>query len=167
VRTKLAAVASAVAVLVAGVGAWAIVRDHRDGGPAVRRAVARVRDAHPVLLPTIIPSAWKTETDVSRSFFRARYTSPDGTEWFQIAIAVPNPALSTSGTTNTTIAFRNDRAARYDVHGATRSIRWSEKGSWTAHVGGQSRDSVPYEVTGDGLGEARFLDIARSLEEAA
>ena len=166
-RTKLAALALAVAVLAAGVGGWATVRSRHDAEPAVERTVARARDAHPLLLPTNIPVGWRAETEVSRSFFRVRYTNPGGQPWFEIAIAVANPPLPDDRATTKTMRFRDDDDAHYEEREGVQRLRWTEPGSWTSHVGGQPDDVVPYEVTGEGLSEARFFRMAESLEEVA
>jgi hypothetical protein len=167
VRTKLAALALALAVLAAGVGAWAIVRNGHGDEPAVERAVERARDAHPLLLPTNIPVGWTAETEVSRSFFRVRYTAPGGQPWFEVAIAVANPPLPDDRASTKTVRFRDDDDAHYEERDGVQTLRWTEPGSWTSHVGAQPDDQVPYEMTADGLSEARFFRMAESLEEVA
>jgi hypothetical protein len=167
VRTKLAALALALAVLAAGVGGWAIVRSRDADGPAVERAVERARDAHPLLLPTNMPVGWKAETEVSRSFFRVRYNAPDGLRWFEVAIAVANPPLPDDLASTKTVRFRDDDDAHFETRDGVQTLRWTEPGSWTSHVGGQPDDEVPYVVTAEGLSEARFFRMAESLEEVA
>jgi hypothetical protein len=167
VRTKLAALALAFAVLAAGLGGWAIVDRRHGDEPAVERAVERARDAHPLLLPTNIPVAWKAETEVSRSFFRVRYTAPGGKLWFEVALGVPNPPLPDDRAVTKTVRFRDDDDAHYEDREGVQTLRWTEPGSWTSHVGAQPDDQVPYEVTSEGLSEARFFRMAESLEEVA
>jgi hypothetical protein len=164
VRTKLTAVAALVVVLALGVTAWVVVRADGDGDGTVEAAVERARDAHPLLLPTKIPVAWTPQTEVSRSFFSARFVAPAGDEWFQVAIAVANPPLPDTTAKVKTMSFRDDDEATYVVQGDVRTLRWSEPGSWTSHVGGQPDDLVPYEVTSAGLDEDRFFSYAESLQ---
>ena len=166
-RTKLAALALALAVLAAGVGGWAIMRNGHDDGSTVERRVAWARDAHPLLLPTNVPLTWKAETEVSRSFFRVRYTAPGGQPWFEVAIAVANLPLPDDRAITKTVRFRDDDDAHYEEREGVQTLRWTEPGSWTSHVGGQPDDVVPYEATGEGLSEAQFLRMAESLEEVA
>jgi hypothetical protein len=158
------AVAALVVVLALGVTAWVVVRDGGDDDTTVEVAVARTRDAHPLLLPTKIPVRWTPQTEVSRSFFSARYVAPGGGAWFQVAIAVANPPLPDDTTEAKTMSFRDDEDATYVVEGDVRTLRWSESGTWTSHVGGQPDDAVPYEVTSEGLDEDRFFAYAESLQ---
>jgi hypothetical protein len=158
------AVAALVVVLALGVTAWVVLRADDDSDDTVAEAVERARDAHPLLLPSRIPVRWTPQTEVSRSFFSARYLEPAGDEWFQVAIAVANPPLPDATTEVKTMSFRDDDEATYVVRGDLRRLRWSEPGSWTSHVGGQPDDEVPYEVTGKGLDEATFFAYAESLK---
>jgi hypothetical protein len=158
------AVAALVVVVALGVTAWVVLRDGGEADGTVEEAVVRARDAHPLLLPTKIPVRWTPQTEVSRSFFSARFVAPGGGEWFQVAIAVANPPLPDGTTEVKTMSFRDDDEATYVVQGDVRTLRWSEPGTWTSHVGGQPDDAVPYEVTSDGLDEETFFTYAESLQ---
>jgi hypothetical protein len=167
VRTKLLVLGALVAVALAGAGAWTVLR-HDDGDDApVEEQVQRVADARPLLLPTKIPAGWTARATVGRSFFRVRYSAPDGQRWFEVAIAVPNGSLPDDDTTMKAMKFRADDEADLESTGDSLALRWSEPGSWTSHVAGQPTDAVPYEVRSEGLDEAELLDIAESLEDVA
>jgi hypothetical protein len=105
------AVAALVVVLALGVTAWVVLRADDDSDDTVAEAVERARDAHPLLLPSRIPVRWTPQTEVSRSFFSARYLEPAGDEWFQVAIAVANPPLPDATTEVKTMSFRVDDEA--------------------------------------------------------
>jgi hypothetical protein len=167
VRTKLLALGLLVAVALAGVGAWTVVRDDGGDDAPVEEQVQRVADARPLLLPTKIPAGWTARATVGRSFFRVRYQAPDGPQWVEVAIAVPNPSIPDGESTMRTLTFRADDEADLETTGDTRALRWSERGSWTSHVAGQPTDAVPYEVRSEGLDEAELLDIAESLQDVA
>jgi hypothetical protein len=167
VRTKLLALGLLVAVALAGLGAWTVLgHDDPDDAPAEEQ-VRRVADARPLLLPTKIPGGWTARATVGRSFFRVRYSAPDASEWFEVAIAVPNPSLPDDETTMKAMKFRADDEADLESSGDVLALRWSEPGTWTSHVAGQPSDAVPYEVRSEGLDEDELLEIAESLEDVA
>ena len=166
VRTRYVALGLAVALLVAGVGTWAVVDRRNAGGSSVERTVKSVHDAHPLLLPTKIPSSWKAEANASRSFFTVTYRA-DADRWVRLAVAVANPPLPHPGATEKTMTFRADTKATYVVDGDSRVLRWREPGQWTPHVAGERGDAVPYELAARGVDDATFLAIAGSLRSVS
>ena len=125
-------------------------------GSPVERAVKRVKDARPVLLPTRVPPGCRARVTESRSYYAVTYRA--GTRSVELAIEVPNLSHP-----QRTLDFRHDAKAEYEVEGEDRSVAWWEPGRWNGHIAGARTDAVPYVFSTHGISEDEFWSIARSL----
>lgn len=126
-----------------------------------------VSGAHPLLLPTAIPSNWSaTVMNLSAAFFSVVYVSPDGEQTVEFAITVPNPAPPGPNTTQSQPNFHGDVHSVFQVddnnqRAGYRWLMWNEPGTWTEPNG---LPGVPYFLITNGLTDAQFWAIAHSVK---
>jgi len=129
---------------------------------------ATVTGAHPLLLPTTIPSNWSAVvTNLGPSFFTVTYTSPNGAKEVELAIVVPNPPPPGAHGSQSNPRFHGDRHSLYQVADKTTStsprfLIWNEPGTWSEPNG---LPGVPYMLSTTGLTDAEFWAIANSLHK--
>ena len=151
-----------VALRIRAVAAIVIVAAACSGssGSPIERAVKRVKDARPVLLPTKVPPGYRARVTESRSFYAVTYKA--GSRSIELEIEVPNLAHP-----QRTLDFRHDAKAEYEVDGEDRSVAWWEPGRWNGHIAGARSGAVPYVFATHGVPEAEFWSIARSLRSVS
>ena len=139
---------------------------------------ATVKNTHPVLLPTYLPSggAWDALVQVSADDFNITYESDQRDKTITFGIVVANPPPGTGAhASDSRVKFRNaiglkyssDGYAEYFVYDTTdplsqRWLIWNEPGSATSTM--FATGSVPYFLSASGLTEQEFWQIANSLQ---
>lgn len=132
---------------------------------AAQQIRTTVTGAHPLLLPTAIPSDWTAQAQADASSFDVIYRSPSGTKSVEFSITVPNPPPPGVNGRQSSPAFHGDRLSLYQVDDATQTtsdrwLIWNEPGTWSQPNG---LPGVPYFLAATGLTDAEFWSVANSM----
>lgn len=135
---------------------------------AARELIKRtVTDIAPVLVATALPDRASAMVEAKAASYSVTYVA-DGGVRATLRTVLANPAPIEAGGTQKRLAFRGDASAFYQALDGrattTRTLLWFEPASKPSALGPASCTCVPYALTTDGLNEAEFWKIARSLQ---
>ena len=123
-----------------------------------------VTGARPLLIPAGILGDWTAAVRADASAFSVTYSDPSGSKRVTLAIALADPPLPNSASSQTAPMFHGDLASLYQVAVASdprgeRWLSWTEPGSWSL----PGSKGVPYILRATGLTDMEFWRLANSL----
>ena len=123
-----------------------------------------VNGAHPLMIPSTIPSDWTAAVRADANAFSVTYRDPSGMRTVTLAVALVDLPLPGGNATQAAPGFHNDTASLYQVARSAdprsdRWLKWTEAGRWSLPGSG----GVPYILSASGLTDMEFWRLANSL----
>jgi hypothetical protein len=122
---------------------------------------------NPRLMPTIVPNGMLATVDAHATRYRVTYADDAQTRSIVIVVDMAtNPTPLPANAKQTSRQFRGQQATYVvDDPGSPTSrrvLQWQEQGDWSPPLNGQP--GIPYVLTGTGLSENDFFQVANSLQ---